>query len=111
MRVETVFCSARDREVHVALTDQPRYEGQAPLPDTELVCFDVAEPCGGAVCPVLAVPTEALRYRLAHNGLDTSALRHIAAPCAECGRATELLALDESRVYCTECGAVGAQTA
>jgi len=49
------------------------------------------------------------RYRLAHNGLDTSALRHIAAPCAKCGRATELLALDESRVYCTECGAVGAQ--
>ncbi|HEX6053684.1 MAG TPA: hypothetical protein VFZ21_30655 [Gemmatimonadaceae bacterium] len=111
MRVDTVFCSARDREVHVARTDEPLYEGQAPLPDAEFVCLEVAEPCGEAQCPLLAVPVEVLRFRLAHNGLDTSALRHVAARCAECGRTTELLGLDSSRVYCTECHAVGAQTA
>jgi hypothetical protein len=107
MRVEQKFCPACAHEVRVALTDEPPHDGQAPMPDAELVCLEISEPCGDATCPLLGVPTETLRYRLAHDGFDTSTLLHVTAVCAGCGRATDLVALDSSHVYCTECGAVG----
>lgn len=108
MQVHHVFCSARDRDVRIAFTDQPLHDAQAPIQDAECVCLEIGEPCGGPRCPTLAVPVESLRYRLAREGFDTSMLHHVAAPCDACGRRTDLVALDPSHFYCTECGAVNA---
>jgi len=108
MLVQHMYCSARDRDVRVAFTDQPLYDAQAPVQDAESVCLEIGEPCSGAICPLFAVPVETLRFRLAREGFDTSLLRHLAAPCIGCGRTTDLVALDQSHVYCTECGSVNA---
>jgi hypothetical protein len=106
MRVEQKYCPACGHDVRVALTDESPHDAQAPLPDAELVCLEVAESCGDDRCPLLGAPTETLRYRLAHDGFDTSALRHVTALCAACGRTTDQVALDGAHAYCTACQAV-----
>jgi hypothetical protein len=106
MQVLQKFCSARDREVSVAITDVPLHDAQAPIHDAVAVCLEIGEPCERSICPLLTLPVESLRFRLARDGFDTSMLRHLSGPCPACDRTTDLVALDQVHVYCTECSAV-----
>ena len=63
MGVRTVYCSACDRNVILMVeSDSP-----APRPEstTGRVCLDYGERCTGEMCPILAVPSEAVRAHLA----------------------------------------------
>lgn len=45
MREAKIFCSVRDTDVDVVLTDEPLYDGQASIGDAELICL------GGSATP------------------------------------------------------------
>ena len=41
MREITMYCSARDQDVRVVLTDEPVHDAQAPVLDAELICLEI----------------------------------------------------------------------
>lgn len=103
MRETTIHCSARDTDVRVLLTDEPLYDGQAPLADSELICLEIGDGCTGRTCPLGAeAPTE-MDVALVKLGLDAG---HHAerALCAGCDRVTEMHRVVGGYVICTECG-------
>jgi DNA-directed RNA polymerase subunit RPC12/RpoP len=104
MKVQTMFCSACDRDVRVVFTAEPLYDGHAPLPDVEFVCLEIGEQCTGALCPLCALPPDALEERLVRSGLDEGRLRHITAMCPSCGRETDLVLVRRGIARCSECG-------
>jgi hypothetical protein len=104
MRELTMYCSARDHDVHVVLTDEPIHDAQATVLDAELICLEIGEACTGALCPVCAMSPDAMDARLAKSGLRPEARRRIVAPCDGCGRETELVFSSGGYVSCTECG-------
>ena len=105
MRELTMYCAARDGNVHMVLTDEPITDGQATVTDTELICLEIGEHCTGAMCPVCAVSPDAMDARLAKSGLRAEIRRKVAATCEGCGRETELVVSSGGYVHCTECGA------
>ena len=104
MRELTMYCSARDSNVHVVLTDEPITDGQATVTDTELICLEIGDSCTGALCPVCAVSRDAMDARLAKSGLRPEIRRKVASICEGCGRETELVVSSGGYVSCTECG-------
>lgn len=105
MRELTMFCSARDQDVHVVLTDEPtQQDGQATVFDTEVICLEIGESCTGAFCPVCALSGDAMDVRLAKSGLRPEIRRKIAGDCEGCGREVELVVSSGGYVTCTECG-------
>ena len=104
MRELAIYCSARDQNVHVVLTDEPIHDGQATIADTELICLEIGDACTGALCPVCAVSPEAMDLRLARSGLRPEVRRKIVAHCDGCERETELVVSSGGYVSCTECG-------
>jgi hypothetical protein len=104
MREITMYCSARDQNVHVVVTDEPVHDAQAPVMDTELICLEVGEHCTGNLCPVCAIPLAALDARLAKSGLRPEIRRKILGHCDGCERETELLVSSGGYVTCSECG-------
>lgn len=104
MRELTMYCSARDSNVHVVLTDEPITDGQATVTDTELICLEIGDGCTGAMCPVCAVSRDAMDARLAKSGLRPEVRRKVASQCDGCGRETELVVSSGGYVSCTECG-------
>jgi hypothetical protein len=105
MRELTMYCPARDMNVHVVLTDEPITDGQATVADTELICLEIGEGCTGGMCPVCAISADAMEVRLAKSGLRPDVRRKVASTCDGCGRETELLVSSGGYVSCTECGA------
>jgi len=104
MQTECIFCSARDQNVQVVITDVPSQDGHATLPDSELVCLEIGEQCTGGMCPLGAEPAEVMASRLAHSGLSLRHLPTVHAHCDSCDRTTELVVLPKNFVTCTECG-------
>lgn len=104
MRELTMYCAARDSNVHVVLTDEPITDGQATVTDTELICLEIGDGCTGAMCPVCAVSRDAMDARLAKSGLRPEVRRKVASICDGCGRETELVVSSGGYVSCTECG-------
>jgi hypothetical protein len=104
MKAQTMFCSACDRDVRVVLTEEPVYDGHAPLPDVEFVCLEIGERCTGSMCPLCALPPDVMEERLARSGLDEGRLRRINAECASCGQTTELVLTRRGVALCTACG-------
>ena len=111
MRELTMYCSARDSNVHVVLTDEPITDGQATVADTELICLEIGESCTGALCPVCAVSPEAMDARLAKSGLLPEIRRKVQSHCDACGQDAELVVSSGGYVSCTVCGTTWRWTA
>ncbi|HEX2778202.1 MAG TPA: hypothetical protein VHM30_01810 [Gemmatimonadaceae bacterium] len=111
MRELTMYCAARDQDVHVVLTDEPVEEGQATVMDTEVICLEIGEHCTGSLCPVCAVSQEAMDARLAKSGLRPEIRRKLLGHCEGCGRETELVVSSGGYLSCTECGTTWKWTA
>ncbi len=104
MREITMFCSARDSDVRVLLTDEPTHEGQASLLDAEVICLEVGEKCTGGMCPICAMSPEAVDARLAKSGYRQEIRRKVLGHCLGCDYETELLSSVGGYFTCTECG-------
>lgn len=105
MRELTMYCSARDQDVHVVLTDEPsQQDGQATVFDTEVICLEIGEKCNGAFCPICAQSGDAMDARLAKSGLRPEIRRKITGNCDGCGREVALVVSSGGYVSCTECG-------
>jgi predicted RNA-binding Zn-ribbon protein involved in translation (DUF1610 family) len=104
MRELTMYCSARDQDVHVVLTDEPTQDDHATVFDTEVICLEIGEHCTGAFCPVCAVSGDAMDARLAKSGLRPEIRRKVAGHCEGCDREVELLVSSGGYVSCPECG-------
>jgi hypothetical protein len=104
MREITMFCSARDSEVRVLLTDDPAHDGQATLLDSELICLEIGEKCTGSMCPVCAMPPEAVDAKLAKSGYLPEVRRKVRGRCPGCDRDAELVMSRGGYFSCTECG-------
>lgn len=74
MMTQRVFCSACDRDVLFAFPEEADFvDGQANIPDPQLVCLDIGERCTGSMCPVAAQPSSVMAARLVRSGLDVTA--------------------------------------
>lgn len=104
MRELTMYCSARDQDVRVILTDEPAHDSQAPVLDSEIICLEIGEACTGALCPVCAMPSEAVDAKAAKLGIRSEVRRRILAHCSGCDRDTELVMSSGGYISCTECG-------
>jgi hypothetical protein len=103
MREITMYCSARDSDVRVLLTDEPTHEGQASLQDSEVICLEIGEKCTG-VCPVCSMSPEAVDALLAKSGYRPEIRRKVVGHCWGCDHETELLLSRGGYYSCTECG-------
>ena len=106
MHTLTVYCSARDQNVRVALTDEATHDGQATLMDSEVVCLEIGDACTGSLCPLCAQPAEVMDARLVRSGLETIPHRRVEALCDGCDRVTELVLSAGGYATCAECGRV-----
>jgi hypothetical protein len=111
MREITMYCSARDQNVRVAVTDEPMHDTQASVVDSELICLEVGDQCTGNLCPVCAIPLEAVDARLAKSGLRPEIRRRVSGYCDSCDRDAELVVSSGGYVTCTECGTTRRWTA
>ena len=104
MRELNMYCSARDQDVRVMITDEPVNDGQANILDSEIVCLEIGDTCTGSMCPICAMPPQAVDARLAKLGLRPEVHRKVLAHCDTCDRETELIMSSGGYVSCTECG-------
>ena len=104
MKVQQMYCSGCDREVRVVLTAEPSVEGHATLPDAEFVCLEIGDQCTGALCPLFALPPEAMKARLVRSGYEVEGLKHFEGLCDGCDRITDMVVLNREYCLCTECG-------
>ena len=65
MRDITIYCSARDQDVHVLVDHDPLDEGEPSLLESELYCLEIGHACSGAMCPLGAEPPAVLAASLA----------------------------------------------
>jgi hypothetical protein len=105
MREVTMYCSARDQDVRIIVTDEPLHEGQAPVLDPEIICLELGERCTGRLCPVCAIAADAMDARLAKSGLRPDTYRKVHGACDACDRDTDLVVSSGGYLSCTECGA------
>ena len=105
MREMSVYCSARDQDVRIVLTDAPMQDAQANIFDGEVVCLEIGQKCSGGMCPICAVSLEAMDVRLAKSGLRQEVHRKFQAHCDDCGHETVHLLSSGGYVTCTECNA------
>jgi hypothetical protein len=103
MREITMYCSGRDQDVRVVLTDSPMGDTQATIFDMEVVCLEIGESCTGALCPVCALPPTAIDAKLAKLGLRPEVHKKLLAHCDGCDRDTVLVMSSGGYVSCTEC--------
>jgi len=103
MKTKLAYCSACDRDVMIALPDEPRFEGQANLPDPEVVCLEIGETCTGSMCPIGAQPPSAMAVRLVRSGLKPTIQPLITARCEACDQVTKFAVADKTYAVCTVC--------
>lgn len=104
MKTTMAYCSACDRDVMIALSDEPVFEGQANLPDPEVICMEIGHKCTGAMCPIGAQPPAVMAVRLVRSGLKPIVQPLVAARCDGCDQVTNFAVIDERTVTCTVCG-------
>lgn len=104
MHVHTAYCSARDQDVRVAMTEEPTHEGQANLHDVEIICLDYGEHCTGDFCPAFGLPRVLMGVRLARSGEGEGRLPTIMAKCQGCDDVTALEVVDDLLAVCSVCG-------
>jgi len=103
MKTQLAYCSACDRDVQVLVTDTTLQDGQANIPDAEVVCIEIGQHCTGTLCPVGGVSTAAMRVRRIRNGVRDVLQPVIEAHCDECGRVTPHYLVDTIYATCGEC--------
>ena len=104
MKSHRIFCSACDREVQVVFTDDSTLtEGQATIPDSEVVCLDIGGKCTGELCPIAAQPPDVMMARLARFDPDYPTHRRVRARCSGCDSEQDLIVVDANLVICPEC--------
>ena len=106
MREITMYCSARDQEVRVVLTNEEDHDQQAPILDSEIICLEIGEACTGSMCPVCAMPVDAVDARAVHYGIHPEQHRKVKAHCEACDRDTDLVISRGGYATCSECGTV-----
>lgn len=104
MHVHTAYCSARDQNVRVAMTEEPTHEGQASLHDVEVICLDYGEQCTGDFCPAFGLPRVLMGVRLARSGIAKESLPKLVAKCQGCDELTSLDVVDDLIAVCSVCG-------
>ena len=104
MKTQTAFCSACDRDVQIALPDEPVWEGQANLADPEIVCLEIGEKCTGHLCPVGAQPASVMKARLVRSGMELRLQPYVRGWCDGCGAESELVVIDKQYATCPTCG-------
>ena len=67
METRTLYCSACDQNVEVAVLHAP-VEGAASDPSA-FVCLECGTRCSGALCAITELPADTMRQRLAESGL------------------------------------------
>ena len=105
MHTHSAYCSARDQNVTIALTEEPTHDGQANLADMEVVCLDYGEKCTGDLCPAFGLPRVLMGVRLAHTDEGKASLPTITAKCHACENIVSLNVVDEKIAVCSGCGA------
>ena len=105
MKEMSIYCGARDQDVRIVLTDDPVHDAQATVFDSEIICLEIGDKCTGGMCPLCALPVEAMDVRLAKSGLRPELRRKFMAHCDDCDRDTEHLLSSGGYVTCTECNA------
>lgn len=105
MRELTMYCSARDQDVRVILTDEPVHDGQAPMLDTEVICLEIGHRCTGQMCPICASSPDAdpIADTNAHGSIVS---RKVLGHCTECGQVNELVLSSGGYYGCSVCGAL-----
>lgn len=103
MKVQKMFCSGCDRDVHVVATDQV-LDAQANVPEPELVCLEIGEWCTGQMCPLGAAEPSAMVTRLIRNGLPLEHLRTTRGYCQACGLENDLALYGRNMAACLVCG-------
>ncbi len=104
MKTQRAYCSACDQQVRIIVTPAPLHDGQANLPDSQVVCLDFGEKCTGSMCPMFGLPTILMGVRLARSGLRADPWQTIQALCEGCGVVRELERLGRDSAYCEVCG-------
>ena len=104
MHMHSAYCSARDQNVRVAMTEEPAHDGQANLHDVEVICLDYGEQCTGDFCPAFGLPRVLMGVRLARIGEANATLPTIVAKCQGCDELTSLKVIDPTLVVCSNCG-------
>lgn len=105
MQSHKAYCSACDQDVHVVITDGPRYSDQAPLAESQVVCLDFGARCTGSMCPMFGLPRMLMGVRLAESGLRPGAFETVNAPCPACDNVVDLQLIDDKHVFCPACSA------
>lgn len=106
MRNHRVFCSACDRDVNVILTDVPAVpDGQASIPDSEVVCLDINAKCSAALCPIGTQPPAVMVARLARFDPGHPAHKRVRARCGGCQMEQDLIEVDRTLALCPVCKA------
>lgn len=104
MKTKMAYCSACDRDVMIALPDEPAWEGQANLPDPEVVCLEIGETCTGSMCPIGAQPPSVMAVRLVRSQLKPTMQPLVVARCGVCDQVTKFAVVDADHATCTVCG-------
>ena len=104
METRIAYCSARDQDVRIVITDEPSQDGHANLHDSEIVCLEIGHQCSGNLCPVGATAPVVMAARLVRNGLQSKLHPVVTTECSTCGKPTSFVVLDEFKATCSECG-------
>lgn len=104
MKTTMAYCSACDRDVMIAMSDQPVFDGQANLPDPEVVCLEIGHKCTGSMCPIGAQPPAVMAVRLVRSGLKPVVQPLMAARCEQCDEVAQFALISDVLATCTTCG-------
>lgn len=105
MKTRMAYCSACDRDVQIAITDEPvEQEAQANVHDAEIVCLDIGHKCTGAMCPIGAQPPSVMAVRLVRSGLKPIVQPVLSAHCDACDEITQFALINPEYATCTACG-------
>jgi len=105
MKTQMAYCSACDRDVRIAMSDEPvEPDGQANVPDAEIVCLEIGDRCTGALCPIGAQSPAVMRVRLVRSGLKPAFQPVVTARCDACSEMTKFALINAELATCTECG-------
>lgn len=104
MNTRIAYCSACDRDVRIALPDEPLFDGQANVADPEIVCLEIGESCTGGLCPIGAQPATVMKARLVKSGMEYRIQPLVRSYCEGCSGESDFVVIDPQYAVCPSCG-------